>query len=116
MAPELRERRIAELRDSLRRGVAGPAKFAMRVQRARMREIGRLEQAGTDAVYYWVGGREAGEWKTVSRRALDAPDVGGLADVVNRLERGGYVAVRGSTSIGPPEGPPADSRFRALGL
>ncbi len=45
MAPELRERRITELREALRRGVAGPAKRAMRVQRARMREIERLEKA-----------------------------------------------------------------------
>ena len=46
MAPEMRARRIAELRDEICRGVAGPAKRAMRVQRARVREIERLEKAG----------------------------------------------------------------------
>ena len=75
-----------------------------------------MPMSGFDTVYYWVGGREVGEWKPTSYRVIHAPDVPSLAFVIEKLERAGYVAVRGSTAIGPPEGPPLNSRFKALGL
>lgn len=34
--------------------------------------------------------------------------------VLAELAQAGYVAVRGVRAIGPPEGPPADDRFKAL--
>ena len=66
--------------------------------------LANLEVTMTNAnacVFYWVGGTARGEW----RRA----DAGTRADV----ERMGYVAVDGSTSIGAPDGPPSPQRISA---
>jgi hypothetical protein len=74
-----------------------------------------------DCVWFWVGGRAAGEW----RRATLAPSwatVNGeappstLPALRAEIERGGRPAVVGSLLAGPPEGPPAEDRFRALGV
>jgi hypothetical protein len=66
-----------------------------------------------DTVYYWIGGRERGEWRQV---LVAAPVAKVLADKRAELARMGYVALCGSTKVGPPTGPPTDAHFRALGL
>lgn len=52
-----------------------------------------------DVVWWWRGGREHGEWC----EALPGADI---AETIQRIERAGYVAVRGSRLVGPPEGAP----------
>ncbi len=69
-----------------------------------------------DTIYYWVGGREAGEWIAVSTRVMEAADVQGSDVVVERMNRAGYVTKRGAKNVGPPEGPPADADFKAIGM
>lgn len=61
-----------------------------------------------EVVYCWIGGREEGSWIEVTTYSVE--------DTIAQLTRQGYVAVRGSESVGPPEGPPSDDRFKALGL
>ncbi|MHC4121813.1 MAG: hypothetical protein ACYSWO_30445 [Planctomycetota bacterium] len=63
-----------------------------------------------DTLYYWAGGREVGSWNAVVR------PYEGLDDARAKIEKAGYVCVKGCESIGAPEGPPADERFKALGL
>ena len=60
-----------------------------------------------DVVYYWAGGTSPG-WR-VAHSGSDA----GSATIAY-LTQQGYVAVRGSTAIGPPEGPPSIARLRAV--
>lgn len=64
-----------------------------------------------DVVYFWLGGRERGEWKAASPNAQDS-----VGDMVNTLNLMGYVAHRGFLSVGPPEGPPEDAEFRKVEL
>ena len=74
-----------------------------------------------DCVWYWVGGRETGEWRRATLAPSWATVVGGeppaatLAALAAEIERGGRVAVLGSIAIGEPEGPPSVERFRAVG-
>ncbi len=71
-----------------------------------------MAKATADCVYYWIGGREVGEW----RRAELCPTwLGGTATTVEDLRaevvRGGRPAVLGARSIGAPEGPPSADHF-----
>lgn len=67
-----------------------------------------------DAVYYWKGGRETGEWR---RAMLEVwPEYLTMDAMRIRLSRAGFIAHCGNTSVGPPDGPPADSEFRAIGV
>ncbi len=63
-----------------------------------------------DTVYWWQGGREVGNWIETQTQGT------GLDEVREHCRRGGYVAHLGHTDIGPPEGPPSDAEFKALGL
>ena len=63
-----------------------------------------------DVVYWWSGGRSEGRWCQADSGS-DAASA-----TIAYLNRMGYVAVRGSSAIGPPEGPPDSARFEALGL
>lgn len=74
-----------------------------------------------DCVWYWVGGRVSGEW----RKATLAPSwatLGGeppastLPALAAEIERGGRVAMVGSTTVGAPDGPPCEERFRLVGV
>lgn len=60
-----------------------------------------------DVVWWWRGGREAGEW-------LPAETRGDADAVALEIERGGRVCVKGLRDIGPPEGPPSEERFREV--
>lgn len=62
-----------------------------------------------DCLWYWKGGREVGEWREV----LVGPSE--IAAATSGLRAAGYATHRGSTKIGPPEGPPHDDEFKALG-
>lgn len=59
-----------------------------------------------DRVYYWVGGNERGEWREAgpftSNEQVDAKIV--------EIRKMGYVAVAGKSTIGAPEGVPAELR------
>ena len=61
-----------------------------------------------DCTYWWKGGTERGEWVQA--------DAGKRAE----LNRMGYVAADGKTSIGAPDGPPSladiQSVLRPLGF
>ena len=66
-----------------------------------------------NVVWYWSGGRESGYWTgarphTITSEAVDV--------LVSEIERGGRVAIRGTRSIGAPEGRPAEARFEAIGM
>ena len=59
-----------------------------------------------DRLYYWQGGTEEGRWRMAWPTDLDA----GRQDI----EHMGYVCVRGSEAIGPPEGPPSLERINQV--
>ena len=66
-------------------------------------------------VFFWIGGREAGEWQEVATR-LRGRGVRGRAHraaAATRLARAGYVS---RVAENKPAGPPADASFKALGL
>lgn len=65
-----------------------------------------------DAIWYWTGGREVGEW----RRAYPDVENRTLEEARATIRRAGYVCHLGTKAVGPPEGPPGDAEFRALGL
>ncbi len=77
-----------------------------------------------DVIYYWTGGREVGEWNATLSVGHDSHYIDGsltnptrnIDDLISKIRRQGYVAHRGLRSIGPPEGPPTDAEFKALGL
>ncbi len=71
-----------------------------------------------DVVWFWTGGREEGEWRPSTVRAKDPkhPTRKEIHEHRAALDRAGYVNHSGSTRIGPPEGPPSDAEFKALGL
>jgi hypothetical protein len=59
-----------------------------------------------DVVYYWRGGAKRGTWHALEpHEGCATPEELGAKRV--EVERMGYVAVLGRTSIGPPEGPPS---------
>lgn len=60
-----------------------------------------------DAVYYWSGGRERGEWRF-------APAGDDYRATVASIRRGGRVAFPGKVSIGAPEGPPSEADFKMV--
>ena len=62
-----------------------------------------------DCVYYWCGGRVTGRWRQCMPEE-------GIAGGIARLNRMGYVALPGATSIGAPEGPPAERFFVEVGM
>lgn len=65
-----------------------------------------------DVIYWWQGGRKAGKWREIILSTHpDAPK-----ELLERIGHQGYVAHLGCHSIGPPEGPPTDAEFKALGL
>jgi hypothetical protein len=61
-----------------------------------------------DTVYYWTGGTERGEWRETFITAAE------IEETLASVRRQGYVAVRGSKAIGPPEGAPSAERLRAV--
>jgi hypothetical protein len=63
-----------------------------------------------DTVYYWVGGRVEGQWRRTHGNASET----GLNDTLHRLRIAGYVAHKGSTKIGQPEGPPSEADFQEV--
>lgn len=60
-----------------------------------------------DTVWYWNGGSESGQW----RRTYGNTSELGLRETFHKLRCAGYVAHIGSTTIGPPEGPPSADQF-----
>ncbi len=63
-----------------------------------------------DAVWYWSGGTMRGEW----RRAFPERGPTGellIEKLIADIERGGFIAIEGKLSIGPPEGAPEQWRF-----
>jgi hypothetical protein len=66
-----------------------------------------------ECVYYWVGGSEAGQWREAAPNRW-TPEAERPIDAFERaIQRQGYVTVRGSTLIGPPDGPPSRERLAA---
>lgn len=56
-----------------------------------------------DVVFYWAGGI----WR-------EAPPEGGAEATIARLNRLGYVALRGALAIGPPDDGPTVAELEAL--
>ncbi len=71
-----------------------------------------------DVVHYWIGGRECGEWVTITPPLRSAPDSAKVAlkAVKEGLEKQGYVALLGKSTIGAPEGAPKRRRFEDIGV
>jgi len=71
-----------------------------------------------DVVWFWSGGRLEGKWRPSIVRAVNEarPTREEVREHCGALDRSGYVNHPGARNIGPPEGPPDDSEFRALGL
>ena len=66
-----------------------------------------------DVVYYWIGGTQEGIWREARfGGALDSCKT--QTALIARISDMGYVAKRGNTSVGPPEGPPDVAAFRAI--
>jgi hypothetical protein len=63
-----------------------------------------------DTLYYWRGGAKRGAWHVVESHKGCAT-LEELRAKRAELERMGYVAVLGRTSIGAPEGPPSAERL-----
>lgn len=64
-----------------------------------------MTKAAIDRVYYWIGGTERGRWQEIVCQPSE------VSAKLAEVERMGYRAVRGSSAIGAPEGPP---NFSAL--
>lgn len=60
-----------------------------------------------DCIYWWQGGTQSGKWN------LATPQ-GSLDIAVKRVEQMGYVAHKGNTKVGPPEGPPSAEDFQRI--
>ncbi len=62
-----------------------------------------------DVVWYWSGDRRDGVWFAIY-------DLVGLGsrEVAEGLRRANFVAIEGTQSVGPPEGPPTEEAFRRL--
>lgn len=70
-----------------------------------------------NVVYYWTGGRVEGKWsRSVVRSRTEWPTRKEVNNHCLRLDRCGYVNHPGVVSVGPPEGPPSDAKFKLLGL
>ena len=68
-----------------------------------------------ECVYYWVGGAEAGQWRCAQPRDPWTAEADRPIDAFERsIQRQGYVTVRGSTLMGPPDGPPKRAAFLAV--
>jgi hypothetical protein len=65
-------------------------------------------------IYYWTGGRAAGEWR-IAHPAI-WPERISPDQLYQSLREMGYVAHHGSARIGPPEGPPSEEDFRSVGV
>ena len=63
----------------------------------------RKGPAPSDVVWYWLGGREKGEWLPADAGTRSA------------IRQGGRVAHDGLLAIGAPEGPPDEAEFRSVG-
>ncbi len=61
-----------------------------------------------NAVWYWIGGTEEGEWKFSMNDRL------GPIGTSEALWRAGYIALLGRTSWGKPDSPPSDGQWREL--
>ena len=64
-----------------------------------------------DRVYYYIGGTERGEWREATPGVY--PERLDIDTLKADIERAGYVAVKGSSKIGPPEGPPPNPFLNA---
>jgi hypothetical protein len=76
--------------------------------------MSRAPRFAFDVVYYWTGGTVAGRWATA---LLTGPPYGTAAtldELRGEIRRGGRVAHKGSTAIGPPEGPPSEAELAAV--
>lgn len=71
-----------------------------------------------DVIWYWQGGRVDGRWRSSWPAAsnLNGPTSENVEHHIKYLNSTGYVAHRGTRKIGPPDGPPDDSEFKAIGL
>lgn len=69
-----------------------------------------------DRVFYWTGGCEVGMWSAVIVGACRADDGRPMTadEIVAQCRRMGYVAVRGSSTIGAPEGAPSAEALAAV--
>ena len=67
-----------------------------------------------NVVFWWKGGTEAGKWcpSFPEARSVGNPTKAEVDAHVAKLNRAGFVAHRGSTTIGAPEGPPSFNDFR----
>jgi len=66
-----------------------------------------------DVIWYWKGGRSRGAWHQI---LIGPPTQNELEESIRTLNAAGFVNYPGTRSIGPPESPPMDREFVALGL
>ncbi len=65
-------------------------------------------------VFYWNNEAQTATWREARfGGALDTCKT--QTELVSYLNGMGFVAKRGTTSVGPPEGPPSNADFRAIG-
>ncbi len=63
-----------------------------------------------NTIYFWSGDRTQGEWKQAA-----LPAGADFKFLKAQIEAGGRVAHFGHTNVGPPEGPPSEKEFLAIG-